>query len=472
MAVLRNSSRNVPTALVLKRIGAVAFWLVLWQLAALMIDNELLLVGPVGTAVTLARLVVTARFWSIVAGSFCRIVIGFLLAFCLGLVCAVAARRLSAVRTLLQPFMAFIKSTPVVCVIVLLLIWFGSRIVPTVAVCLVVLPAIYFSSLGALDHLDPKVRQMLQLHQVPFGRQLAAFIWPSMLPYLTSTCQLVVGMSWKSGVAAELIGIPLGSIGERIYQTKLLLDTGALFSWTIVIICLAFVCEKLFLWLLRRSGTWAQRRGAACAAHPRTIPAALTTPEGFSAENLTVGYGEVTVLGPMSARLEAGTRNSFSDPSGSGKTTLLHALAGLMPVGGALTRPSRISMVFQESRLIDELSARDNVAVAAGHWMTADQVDALLTELLPQVDPATRVSELSGGQRRRVELARALACPSQAVLLDEPFASLDRASREAAAACVRRHLSGRTLVLATHGEGDADLLDARRVTLPKAEGLG
>ena len=88
-----------------------------------------------------------------------------------------------------------------------------------------------------------------------------------------------------------------------------------------------------------------------------------------------------------------------------------------------------------------------------------------LGELLPAQALDVPVSELSGGQRRRVEIVRALLHPSTAVLLDEPFASLDGESHRQAAEFVRWHLSGRTLLVASHAADDAELLGAARLSL-------
>ena len=72
------------------------------------------------------------------------------------------------------------------------------------------------------------------------------------MPYLVSGCKTALGMSWKSGIAAEVIGIPTSSIGEQLYYSKLYLDTAGLFAWTFVIVLVSAVFEQLFLFLLKR----------------------------------------------------------------------------------------------------------------------------------------------------------------------------------------------------------------------------
>ena len=80
--------------------------------------------------------------------------------------------------------------------------------------------------------------------------------------------------------------------------------------------------------------------------------------------------------------------------------------------------------------------------------------------------------ELSGGMRRRVSLARAVAFPSDLVVLDEPFTGLDQATKEKVIAFTLRHRAGRTLLVATHGEDDARLLGAERINLADVQDGG
>lgn len=195
------------------------------------------------------------------------------------------------------------------------------------------------------------------------------------------------------------------------------------------------------------------------------------TPLEARLEDVTVSFEGIEALSGVNLVVGAGERACLSDPSGSGKTTLLRLLAGILrPDAGTVTvgsgeAPASVSVMSQETHLLEPVSAVGNVAFLAGEWLDEADIRGLILEVLGPDELDRPVSELSGGQRRRVELVRAMARPSGMVLLDEPFASLDASSVNASVAFVMRHLHGRTLVVASHLAGTAGLLDARELVL-------
>ncbi len=243
----------------MRRLAPVALWVCVWQVASLVVGSGILLAGPVDTVARLASLLGDASFLSTVGFSLVRIVVGFALGFAGAVALAFAGARWGVVRTIFSPALSVLKSVPIVCVIVLLLMWVGAGSVSAVAVFLAVFPAVFFSCSEALDNVDAKTGEMLEVFGVPRVRRLLAHVWPEVLPYLVGTSRNVCGMAWKAGVAAELIGSPMGSIGERIYQSKLLLETADLFAWTIVIVVMSWLCERAFVAVLARTGSWALR---------------------------------------------------------------------------------------------------------------------------------------------------------------------------------------------------------------------
>lgn len=450
----------------LTRCAPVAFWLVVWQVVSMLDSSGILLCGPLDALLALCRLSSTQTFWSSIWFSTLRIVAGVLLGYIIAGVLAAASWHTSTVRILLQPALLAIKSTPVACVVVILLIWTGAANVSVITVLLLVVPAIYFALCAGLDNMDAGQRDLFEIFGARGRRRFFALIWPAILPYLETASSTVLGMSWKAGIAAELIGVPAGSLGERIYQAKLLLETPDLFAWTFCVICLSWLFEHGAMALLR--GTWPRAAKLALRA-PRDLVESGhgNSDASLRAQGLLIGYGAEPLCEPLGFSLGPSSCLCLQAPSGTGKTTLLHTVAQLQrPLAGSLENTAwGRSMMFQDTRLVEDLDAIDNILLFARPGFTRKDARDLACELLPKDALSRPVRELSGGQRRRVELTRAFAAPGELVLLDEPFGGLDAQAHSCALAFVKRHGAGRIVVFATHDADDAQALGAQILEL-------
>ena len=107
-------------------------------------------------------------------------------------------------------------------------------------------------SLAGIGAADRQLLEMARVFRVPLGRQLTGIYLPAVLPYFRSAASLGLGLCWKSGVAAEVIGTPMHSIGQQLYFAKIYLEIDRLFAWTFVIVVLSALFERGFLWVLGR----------------------------------------------------------------------------------------------------------------------------------------------------------------------------------------------------------------------------
>ena len=231
----------------LRRAGAVLFWLAVWQAAAMVIGQEVFLVSPVQALQALLQLLPQPEFWHRVGFSTGRILLGF----GLGVVCsaslAVAAEICPAAEILIAPVLQLVKATPVASFIILALVWVRGSSLSVLISFLMVLPVLYGAVRTGIRAADPQLLEMAKVFRLPLGRRLRAVWLPAVLPAFRQGCSVALGICWKSGVAAEVIGLPNGSIGDALYRAKITLSTGELFAWTFVIILLSAAFEKLFL---------------------------------------------------------------------------------------------------------------------------------------------------------------------------------------------------------------------------------
>ncbi len=173
-------------------------------------------------------------------------------------------------------------------------------------------------------------------------------------------------------------------------------------------------------------------------------------------DSLSHRFGDDFLFRELSVELEDGI-HALIGKSGSGKTTLLRIIAGLLePTEGKVTYDGGISVSFQENRLFPWYTAQKNVAIVSDK----ETAESLLTELGLEDALNKHPSELSGGMKRRVSLARALGAPSKVVLLDEPFAGLDDSTAAQTLEVIRKHTGGKVVLISTHNLAIAEMLDS------------
>lgn len=443
----------------IKKAGVIVFWLSVWQVFTLVIHNPILLSGPLEVLAYLQGHILTVSFWKTVGNSFLHIFAGFALSFVTGFFLGILSAGYSFLESLLSPLLQFIKAVPVASFVVLLLIWAGSGRLSVSVTFLMVLPIIYQNVLEGVKNTDADLLEMAQVFRMPLWNRIFFIYRPSLMPFLLSGSKVALGMSFKAGIAAEVIGTPDFSIGERIYMSKIYLDTAGLFAWTLVVIFLSFLFEKIFLRLLFFIGR------AKIKAVPMKIKKEKKGSGDIAVEDLTKYYGEKMVFYSRTQAFGNGGVYALMGESGCGKTTLFRILLGLTDQsGGNVTgQKGRCGVVFQENRLCKGETPVSNVCMALKKGRTRKEIEHSLLEILPKECLEQETGQLSGGMKRRVAIARALLCDSEWLILDEPFTGLDEETKKKTIDFILRHRNGRTMLVSTHQRQEAELLGAELV---------
>lgn len=427
-----------------KKFIILLFWLGVWQILAMGVDNVLLVVTPLQALRALFIQAGQAEFWRSTFGSMWRIALGFLLGAVLALFLAAVSYRYKITEEVLRPFMVFCKAVPVAVFAVLILIWWGSSML-AVAICfLVVFPNIYLNTLEGLKSADRGLLEMAEVFRLPYGTRFFYIYRPALKPFLLSAFQLSLGMCWKSGVAAEVIGTPDHSIGGALYLAKIYLDTADLFAWTVVIVVLSVLFEKIIFYGIEVFFRWEP----ACKRPPMPQKIAARERRTLCVWNLGKSFHDQWIFRHVDHEFLGGEPYVLDTPSGSGKTTFFRCLCGLeRPEEGGVSGIDTFSVQFQEDRLCEDYSVVKNLEMVLGD---AAQAREILVQLLPEEALEQPCRELSGGMKRRVSLVRAMEAGAQCVLLDEPFTGLDEENRKKAEAYIRQKAGERILMLATH----------------------
>ena len=229
------------------RVLAVAFWIAVWQGVSLAVGSEILVASPARTFGALLSLLREGAFYRAVLGSLMRICAGFALALALGIALGALSFVVGWVRALLHPVVSVVKATPVASFVILALIWISSKNLSIFISFLMVFPIMYENMLAGLESADPKLLEMGRVFQLSRLSRIRAIYLPAAYPFLLSAARLSLGMCWKSGIVAEVIGQPRQSIGAELNQAKLFFNTPDLFAWTVTIIVVSVVFERLVL---------------------------------------------------------------------------------------------------------------------------------------------------------------------------------------------------------------------------------
>lgn len=233
--------------------------LIIWQIAAMIIDQKIILTSPFSVFLRLIEHASTSDFWLSIAFSLSRISLGFFLATFLGIILAILASRFDIVKDFLAPYMLTIKSVPVASFVILALIWFSSKNLSIFISFLMVLPIIYINIYEGIKNTDKNLLEMAKIFHMSKLKQVRYIYFFEIFPFLVSAMKVSLGLCFKAGIAAEVIGIPSNSIGENLYMAKIYLDTSSLFAWTVAIIIISLIFEKFFLYLLNLLSHYLER---------------------------------------------------------------------------------------------------------------------------------------------------------------------------------------------------------------------
>jgi len=245
---------------IVENLAAIVFWLAVWHIASIIIGVDMILPSPVIVMQRLWSLVVTGKFWSSIAFSMSRMGAGFLLALIVSVALAAISYVFKFAEILLSPAMNVIKAAPVASYIILCLLIMPSKQLSIVISFMMSMPVFYSNILEGLRQTDPKLLEMAKTYEISLPKRIAFIYFSHALPYLSAASSVALGLCWKAGIAAEVIGLPLGSIGESFYQAKVYADTKSVLAWTIVVVIFSLLFEKVFMLLLKKLQFALERR--------------------------------------------------------------------------------------------------------------------------------------------------------------------------------------------------------------------
>lgn len=238
---------------ILKYSAIALFWFWVWYIASLLINQELLFPTPIAVLIRLSHLLSTAEFYETVSYSLFRIIIGMLIGILIGTVGGLVTAFSSLARDIFSPILAVIKATPVASFIILVVLYVSRDSAPLIIALTMVTPVVWTNVESGILNTDKSLLEMAKAYKMSRFALVRHIIIPSVFPYFIAALRSSLGMAWKAGIAAEVLLMPLISIGKMIADSKYNLETVDLFAWTAVTVILSVIIEKAAVFVLKKA---------------------------------------------------------------------------------------------------------------------------------------------------------------------------------------------------------------------------
>lgn len=228
------------------------FWIGIWEVIYLCVDKNFLLASPLAVAQNLVILLTKKSTYYIMLMSLLRILTGFLAAIVIGCLFAYVSFRVKPLRPLIEILFKIIKLSPIVSFIILALVYVPEWIIVPLISFLMVTPVFYYSTLSSLRNVDKKMIEMARMYDfTPFQKLKYIYINSGRKAFI-GAIETGIGFAFKSGITAEVLVLPKVSFGMMLYTSKIYLDGLNLASYTILLIILAILVEKLVIFFAKK----------------------------------------------------------------------------------------------------------------------------------------------------------------------------------------------------------------------------
>lgn len=228
-----------------KKLFIILFWISIWEIFALIINREIYLPSPFTTIKSLYELLFIKETYITILYSSYRTISGFLISCIFGITLGYFCGINEFMYDLFNPLISVMRTVPVMSIIIIALMWFKDTDVPIFVAFLMCFPLIWTNTVAGIKNTDIKLLQMCKVYNIKKIRIIKSVYLYSALPYIKAGMFSALGIGWKVTSAAEVLSLPKYSIGRFLYDSKVYLDIPDLFAWTIIIVILSFLFEKI-----------------------------------------------------------------------------------------------------------------------------------------------------------------------------------------------------------------------------------
>lgn len=231
----------------IRRLIVVLIWILIWQIASMMTGLELLLASPVAVLKTIMNMLASKQFYVILMHTMLNIGSGLIAGIIIGAVLGICSAKYKLIDEFLEIPLQLMKALPVAAFVILLLMWFGSKNVSRIISAMVVIPMVTTGVTDGIKNTDIRLIKMAKVYDMSTFNRFRYVYMTGVYPYLSSQLKVALGMCFKAGISAEIIGLVSNTIGTSMYYAKMYLLSSELFAWSIVVIVMSLLTEKIIL---------------------------------------------------------------------------------------------------------------------------------------------------------------------------------------------------------------------------------
>ena len=359
-----------------------------------------------------------------------RGLIGFFISLTIALIFSTIAVFSPFWKSFFYPLVIFIRSIPVISLVLIALLWFSPNNLPVFIAFLTMFPILYQSFLNGLELTDKKLIEMAKVFGKTSIIRYTSIYLPSAKTVVFGGISSAMGFGWRAVIIGEVLSQPIRGIGTNMKQAQTYINISELIAWTVVAIAISYFFDSIF----RRISTLNLIHNF--NKHFRKIEKVIAqnaTIKVIEINQLSKTFEKNIIIDKFSAIFSSDKVYCFKAPSGKGKTTLLHLISNIETKDQGQIKYKNIqsyAYAFQDIRLIPWLTVKENISfVVNKQRINKNEFSQTLQHLLEKTgltEHAEKLpNELSGGQKQRVSLVRALIVKSDVLLLDEPLNGLD-----------------------------------------------
>ncbi|PKP38863.1 MAG: ABC transporter permease [Bacteroidetes bacterium HGW-Bacteroidetes-15] len=230
--------------------------LAVWKIAALHFDSDFIIPPPEKTLLTTLDLFTQGDFIIVLGATVIRGLIGFVISLVFGVGLGILAGISPNFNAFLKPILITIRSTPVIAIILLALIWLNANSVPIFIAILTMFPFICTNVIDGITSVDSNIVEMATIYKIPKQRIINEVYIPAIMPFIISGASSAMGIGWRAIIIGEVLSQPRFGIGTVMQSAQTFLNVDAVIAWTIVAVVISYIFEKIIRWSERKIVVW------------------------------------------------------------------------------------------------------------------------------------------------------------------------------------------------------------------------